>query len=139
MTHLFQPHTQCMLHDAVHSAKARFFEQKNGNHSEKVLFTTNIHKPSMCSVHAMLWIRSRAQCFGRHPSRPIGASKRAGIVVLLHDSMIRKHIQSATKAVCRIMSSVDITRYSSHLSRVGVAVRLHLEGKDSLFIYTRIW
>ena len=120
------------------SAKARFREQKNGNHGEKVLFQANTDDPDTCPVNAMLRIRARAQRLHRSPTAPIGVASHAGTVVLLHDAMIRKHIQTAARAVYHITSKTELARYSSHSSRVGACVRLHLAGKDPLFIQTRL-
>ena len=136
--HLTQTHTQHLPHDAVSSAKARFREQKNGNHGEKVIFQANTDVPDMCPVNAMLRIRARAQRLHRSPTSPIGVASHAGTVVLLHDAMIRKHIQTAARTVYHITSNNKLARYSSHSSRVGACVRLHLAGKYPLFIQTRL-
>lgn len=114
MKHHNRTHTQSLLQDTVHSAKARFHEQKNSNQGEKVLFEANTHDTGICPVDAMLRISAQAQRLRRSPTSPIGVASRAGKVVLLHNDMIRRHIQSPAKAVYHIASNVELDQYSSH-------------------------
>ena len=92
----------------------------------------------MCPVRAMLGICARAQRLHVPPGAPIAVAKRSRKVINLYERLINLHIQAAAKAVYGITDPRDLARFTSHSTRVGAAVHLHLAGKDGNFIKTRL-
>ena len=86
----------------------------------------------------MLRIRSRAQRLGIPEGAPIGVARLSRKTLNLHERLINSHIREAARKVYNITDSSELARFTSHSTRVGAAVHLHLAGKDALFIKTRL-
>ena len=65
-------------------------------------------------------------------------AKRSHKVVNLYERQINLHIQTAAKAVYGIADHRELARFTTHSTRVGAAVHLHLAGKYDPFIKTRL-
>ena len=136
--HIPQPSGSHFTPDLVFSSAIRFREQKNRDNGQVVPFAPNTVDTDMCPVRAMLRIRARAQRLGVSFNAPIAVAKPSNKVVNLHERQINSHIRRAAKRVYGITDRRKLARFTTHSTRVGAAVHLHLAGKDGLFIKTRL-
>ena len=136
--HIPQPSDRHLTPDLVFSSAIRFREQKNGDNGQIVPFAANTVDTDMCPVRAMLRIRARAQRLGVSSGAPIAVAKSSHKVVNLHEKQINSHIRRAAREVYGITDRHELVRFTTHSTRVGAAVHLHLAGKDGPFIKTRL-